>query len=288
MKNCKTPLRYPGGKSRAMPFLLQSEHMPSMENIETYREGFIGGGSPAIAFAKKYPNIPIHINDKYYNLYCFWITLRDDWKNLYNKVKNDKQILDGKSDEHHKEQFKIWQNELKETDDTFEVAWRFFNLNKMSFSGLTETGGFSILACKSNWTISVIEKLKKYGPFIKDWKITNDDYTCVLDADPSAFVFLDPPYDIKDNLYGASGDMHSGFDHKKFYLDCEESNNTVMITYNSNDILKEWFSAWDQKEWGLTYTMRSTGNYNTNQKKRKELLLTNYSMKTEVNLMEFI
>ena len=29
-------------------------------------------------------------------------------------------------------------------------------------------------------------------------------------------------------------------------------------------------------EWDLTYTMRSTGTYNQDQKQRKELLITNY------------
>ena len=49
-----------------------------------------------------------------------------------------------------------------------------------------------------------------------------------------------------------------------------------MITYNSDLYVKERFPKWKQKDWELTYTMRSTGNYNKNQKKRKELLLLNY------------
>ena len=40
----KTPLRYPGGKSRAVPKLCQ--WLP--ENITEYREPFLGGGSMAI------------------------------------------------------------------------------------------------------------------------------------------------------------------------------------------------------------------------------------------------
>ena len=34
-----------------------------------------------------------------------------------------------------------------------------------------------------------------------------------------AFVYLDPPYDIKTNLYGKKGNMHRGFDHDKFFYD---------------------------------------------------------------------
>jgi DNA adenine methylase len=45
MKSLKTPLRYPGGKSRAVAKLCQ--WLPSRE-ITEYREPFLGGGSMAI------------------------------------------------------------------------------------------------------------------------------------------------------------------------------------------------------------------------------------------------
>ena len=45
MKSLKTPLRYPGGKSRAVSKLFQ--FLP--EHITEFREPFLGGGSFAIA-----------------------------------------------------------------------------------------------------------------------------------------------------------------------------------------------------------------------------------------------
>jgi site-specific DNA-adenine methylase len=71
MKKWKTPLRYPGGKSKAMNKLFVDQNMP-VDHIAEYREPFLGGGSPAIAFTKMYPDTPVWVNDKYYNLYCFW------------------------------------------------------------------------------------------------------------------------------------------------------------------------------------------------------------------------
>ncbi|MBX3066987.1 MAG: DNA adenine methylase, partial [Anaerolineae bacterium] len=41
----KSPLRYPGGKSRAMPQILQQIPL----NMREYREPFIGGGSVYLA-----------------------------------------------------------------------------------------------------------------------------------------------------------------------------------------------------------------------------------------------
>ena len=73
MKDLKSPLRYPGGKSKATNFLFDDCNMP-INKISAYREPFLGGGSCAFAFTKMYPDIPVWVNDKYYNLYCFWMT----------------------------------------------------------------------------------------------------------------------------------------------------------------------------------------------------------------------
>ena len=67
MKYLKTPLRYPGGKSRVAPMLL--EKFPS--DIKEFREPFLGGASVALLFSQKYPEIPVWVNDKYEYLYNF-------------------------------------------------------------------------------------------------------------------------------------------------------------------------------------------------------------------------
>jgi len=59
MKALKTPLRYPGGKSRATKYLLP--RFP--EGIEEYRETFLGGGSVAIAFSKANPDTPVWVTE---------------------------------------------------------------------------------------------------------------------------------------------------------------------------------------------------------------------------------
>jgi DNA adenine methylase len=94
-----------------------------------------------------------------------------------------------------------------------------------------------------------------------------------------AFVYLDPPYDIKDNLYGRKGSMHKGFDHDKFAADCAACYMHQLISYNSDQLVKDRFTGekWKTGEFDLTYTMRSVGEYMREQKERKELLLFNYN-----------
>ena len=73
MSKLKTPLRYPGGKSRVSPQLMK--WIP--QDVQEYREPFLGGGSMAIEFTKQFPDVPVWVNDKYEYLYDFWITLQN-------------------------------------------------------------------------------------------------------------------------------------------------------------------------------------------------------------------
>jgi len=105
-----------------------------------------------------------------------------------------------------------------------------------------------------------------------------------MDGNIGAFMYLDPPYDIKDNLYGRKGSMHKGFDHDKFAADCDANPMDQLISYNSDQLVKDRFKNWNAAEFDLTYTMRSVGEYMREQKQRKELLLFNYGTEGLVEL----
>jgi len=276
LKKLKTPLRYPRGKSRATKFLFQ--HLP--REISAYREPFLGGGSFAIEFTKRYPDIPVWVNDKYENLYFFWSQLQKNGEALYNSVLNYKLKAESYEDvvQSHRELFLESKQMLSENLDSFGAAVRFFICNKCSFSGLGESSGFSAAASKSNFSRNNIERLPQYSDIIKNWLITNFEYTEVLeDCASNEFVFADPPYDIKSFLYGKKGKHHSDFDHYLFYEHAQDCMGNVMITYNSNEVLRELYQDWFQTEWDLTYTMHSGKMYREDEGNRKELLLTNYA-----------
>lgn len=286
LKSYKTPLRYPGGKSRATRFL--SRHIPS--NFKEYVEPFLGGGSMAIHISKENPKMPVWVNDKYFNLYAFWIMLQTHGDELQQKIIEKKDIASCFLDQEqsHRELFLQCKEEIQTEKDPFEVAWRFFVLNKCSFSGLGESSGFSKQASQSNFSYNNIKKLEGYSRIIKNWDITNLDYTEVLPAcKQESFVFLDPPYDINSFLYGKSGNMHNNFDHDEFRDAASLCEGQTMITYNANDKLKEMFSSWNQLEWDLTYTLHSSKIYRKDESNRRELLLTNYGYPEEKTLEEF-
>ena len=280
-KSLKTCLRYPGGKSRAVAKM--DPYFPDLRNYEEFREPFIGGGSVAIHITKKYPNLSIWVNDLYEPLVNFW-------KNLQSSGDNMKDLLsDLKSKNNTPDKARVLFNDAKvsindKNQNDLERAVGFYIVNKCSFSGLTESSSFSPQASNSNFSIRGIDKLPEYSKLISNWKITNLSYEFLMEEGENAFVYLDPPYDIKDNLYGHKGSMHKGFDHDKFATDCDACNLYQLISYNSDQLVKDRFKNWNAAEFDLTYTMRSVGEYMREQKTRKELLLFNYGIEGLVKL----
>ena len=75
IKSLKTPLRYPGGKSRAC--VKMDQFLPDLNEYKEFREPFLGGGSVALHITKKYPHLNIWVNDLYEPLFNFWCQLQD-------------------------------------------------------------------------------------------------------------------------------------------------------------------------------------------------------------------
>ena len=272
-KSLKTPLRYPGGKSRAVTKM--GQYLPDLREYKEFREPFLGGGSVAIYLSKMYPNLSIWVNDLYEPLVNFWLSIQNNGEQLYTDLRDLKQKHpDRDSARELFNDSKEIINDEEESNQDRAVA--FYIVNKCSFSGLTESSSFSPQASESNFSMRGIEKLIGYQEIITDWKITNTTYEDLLTNWQDAFIYLDPPYDIKDNLYGRKGAMHKRFDHDKFAEDCDRHTADMMVSYNSSQLVKDRFKDWTAAEFDLTYTMRSVGDYMSDQQKRKELLLINY------------
>ena len=277
-KGLKTPLRYPGGKSRACTKM--GQFFPDLREYVEFREPFLGGGSVAIHVSKMYPHLKITVNDLYEPLINFWMNLQMFGDELTKELKGLK-ITNCNQDSARClfAEMKDVINDNTKTD--LERAVAFYVVNKCSFSGLTESSSFSAQASDSNFSMRGIEKLPEYSEIISHWHINSYSYEYCFrtDVHDGLFMYLDPPYDIKDNLYGKSGAMHKSFDHDKFAADCDEHNNiNMLISYNSDQLVKDRFKNWSASEFKLTYTMRSVGEYMRDQQERKELLLFNYKL----------
>ena len=158
---------------------------------------------------------------------------------------------------------------------------RFFVLNRISFSGTVDLGGYSELAYHSRFTHSSISRLLALESLLQNVKITNLDYRDVIhEPGNNALIFLDPPYlaATKSRLYGKNGDLHLGFEHAEFANEMKKCHHHWLITYDDLAEIRQNFSFANIYEWELQYGMN---NYKQNNAaKGKELFITNYLTKS--------
>lgn len=273
----KSPLRYPGGKSRAIKQIM--EYLP--ESFDEYREPFVGGGSLFIYLKQKYPNLRIWINDLNSELFLFWRYAQSKLSPIVDEIRRIKdKYPDGK----------LLFSELTSLDvnslSDFDRSVRFFVLNRITFSGTVESGGYSEEAFHKRFTYSSIERLEKLGSILtEDIKITNLDYSQLLKTEGrNVFLFLDPPYFIarKSKLYGKDGDLHTSFKHEIFAELLQQCSYPWLITYDDSPEIRANFALAHIYEWELQYGMN---NYKkSNAAKGKELFITNYEIKQRNNL----
>jgi len=268
----KSPLRYPGGKSKAIKII--SELIP--EFLE-YREPFVGGGSLFVYLKQKFPLKSFWINDIYQNLYHFWIACKENPEGLLESIHEFRnKYTDGK------ELHKFLLSSIDNLDNLKKAA-AFFIFNRITFSGTTESGGFSDAAFHKRFTQSSIERVKLLSKILARTKITNYDYEEVLSSDgDDVFLFLDPPYfsATKSALYGKNGTFHKTFDHTRFATIMKNSKHKWLITYDDSDYIRELFSFASIKSWDLTYGMRNVNKGSS--QIGKELFISNYSLKEDL------
>lgn len=262
-----SPLRYPGGKSKSVQFI--SQFIP---NFDEYREPFLGGGSLFIYLKQKHPIKKFWINDKYENLYLFWKYLQINPSSVIQQIQEWKNNF-----QNGKELYQFLISNLNNFDE-IKKASAFFIINRISFSGTSESGGYSEAAFVSRFNQSSIERLKKIPILLKEnTMITNYDYKQLLyENGKNVFIFLDPPYysATKSALYGKKGALHKSFNHEEFSEIMKNIKHKWLITYDNCDYIKNLFSYAYIKEWSLTYGMRNAGK-KTNNSQGKELLISN-------------
>lgn len=264
-----SPLRYPGGKSRAIGKIVQQ--LP--EHFSEYREPFVGGGSVFVYFRQKFPHSRFWINDLNFDLFCFWKQAQSDARRLAFAIQRIKDET-----KNGRELFERLRAQASSPLTDFERAVRFFVLNRISFSGTVDSGGYSQGAFIGRFTDSSIARLAKLGPLLENVRVTNEDYTRVIHAPgEDVFLFLDPPYlsATKSRLYGLNGTLHTLFDHQTFANEMKQCKHSWLLTYDDSPEIRANFAFAFQDGWELQYGMN---NYKRGfAPKGQELFITNYA-----------
>ena len=262
--NNKSPLRYPGGKTRACKVLddifKKIFYINRCDNIVS---PFFGGGSFEFFLQNNY-GLKLIVNDKFKPLFNFW----DQCKKNNNEL--TKELIKYYKNGIDKDTFKNIREKIIDTDNEIQQATYYFIINRCSFSGATLSGGFSEQSSKGRFTESSIERIRNLN--MKEIIIKNLDFSDFMEqsVNSKSIIFLDPPYYLgeKSRLYGNNGDMHDDFNHKMLY-DNVIKYDKWMITYNDCEYIRLLYKDYTIIDVDWSYGMNKS-------KKSSEIVIIKY------------
>lgn len=269
-KKLKSPLRYPGGKSRWAARIVET-----FVGERNYIEPFVGGGSIFLEYLNQSPQSNYWINDKYEPVYSFWRAALENGPGLIAQVRDFSSKFPIGRD-----LYEYLKNSSSKS--LVESGARFFVMNRITFSGLSDSGGFSQSAFESRFTESAILRLDAMVSRLpSNLKITNLDFPDLFglvdkDLPERCFMFLDPPYAKAEGsrLYGNLGDLHMKFDHTALSILLKRKNFKWAMTYDDSELIRSLYSKdFHIVEWSLYYPM--TNQSTKTPSRGNELFITN-------------
>lgn len=270
-----SPLRYAGGKSNAVGFIL--ENMPAL-NKKKVVSLFFGGGTFELVLSK---NLGFEVigYDIFGMLTNFWKQLIEDPKALAAELKklvpdpinytrnrhillNYWEKIKPKTLIYNTRDRIILTDEEKARLDSNEIvqaAYYYYNM-QLSY-GPMFLGWVSSVYLKSEKYEKIVDTIAKYSP--GNLKVKQGAFEEVLDNHPDDFLFLDPPYYLGEDSKMFKGMYpncnfaihHNNFDHKLLCEKLKKHRGGFLITYNDCAAIKEWYKEYKQvfPEWQYTY-----------------------------------
>lgn len=298
----RSPLRYPGGKRKALPLILPL--IP--DGIEDWREPFFGGGSVTLGYIQSniYTAKRLIVGDLSPEIWAFWqgvkigadevASIAKKWviENVPLKFKLEQMY---ESDDDYESVFKDAIEEAKEfwklltTIDCnnlslLERAARTFIVNQISFSGMGDSGTLSKEKF-IEFKLSDVNKMLDVSPLLQKIEILHasfEETMADVDKDKS-FIFLDPPYiaQEKSGLYGKGGDTHFGFPHKELADLCKKTECKWLMTLDDSVKARRLYRWANIEPFKLSYTMG--GKTAEDALAGEEIFIANYNIGSDAS-----
>lgn len=251
-KHPQSPLRYPGGKNRAVKDILN--FIP--QKIDTLCSPFFGGGSIELACLAR--GIKVYGYDIFEPLTNFWQEILSDNQELTKRVETYFPL--------EKARFYNLQKTYFELEDKKQQAAAYYVLNRCSFSGTTLSGGMSL--GHPRFSESSINRLRHFE--VKNLSVGNKDFTETLQLHKQDFLYLDPPYANGGALYGKKGNTHKDFSHELLAKLLLERGNWIM-SYNDCELVRRLYKGFKFVKLAWSYGMNSS-------KKSNEVLIISHDL----------
>jgi DNA adenine methylase len=252
-----------------------SNYLPPFDE---FREVFFGGGSFGFHCVQRFPDKRFAASDLNYELYCFWSQLKTNTnalvagvQALFDKYKSATATTAGKQ---------LFELLVKRRDDNITELQRavdFFVLNRITFSGVVDSGGYSQGSFEGRFTQTAIDRLKSASMIVQRIDFYCEDFAFLIEQKGrNVFLFLDPPYHnaTKSKLYGRNGILHTEFEHERLFQLLKKSKHKWLVTYDNSAFIRDLYRDFYQLDWRLQYGMTNAQSAPAN-----ELLIANYDLK---------
>lgn len=275
-----SPLRYAGGKSKAVGLIL--ENLPPLRNKRIVSP-FFGGGSFELALSKQL-GFEVIGYDIFSVLVNFWkqllehpAELADELAELVpdkeNFTRNRHILL------HFWETIKpedleyTTRNRLELTDEEKtmltesplkQAAFYYYNM-QLSY-GPMFLGWPSSVYLKQDRYDTIVEKIREFQG--GNVRVECASFEEAIRRHPDDFLFLDPPYYLEGDSKMFKGLYpncnfaihHEGFNHELLRDLLKKHRGGFFITYNDCSTIREWYSGYTQKfpKWQYTFGQGET------------------------------
>ena len=251
-----TPLRYPGGKSQLVPFVIELLRENDLLYGE-YAEPFAGGAGVAMSLLLNGYVDQIHINDIDPAIYSFWFCVLHHTDELCASIENTKVTMD--------EWYR--QREIHAESDLTNITRLGFStlfLNRTNRSGILNGGVIGGYAQESAYTIDCrfnkadlvrkIRRIASYRSQIHLSRLDAVDFVCevIPNTGQRALVNLDPPY------YQKGCELYTNFYRRDDHQILAESVFTIrrrwIVTYDNAPEISRLYARYPMYFYGLNYS----------------------------------
>jgi DNA adenine methylase len=293
----KTPIRYAGGKTRAIKII-----SPYLENETKIISPFMGGGSLEVNWASK--GIEVIGYDLFDVLVNFWDTLLNNNEELVEKLKtiqptseefnrvkeilmtweNTQEMLRGWKTNHYK------RDEVITLDNVTAAAYYYFNHNTSYGPGYLGWGS-SVYLQPNKWE-TMIKNISNFK--LPTLSVKQGSFEDVLPNHIDDTLYLDPPYflekDEDNKMFTGIYPMrnipvhHNGFNHEQLRDLLLQHKGKFVLSYNNCETIREYYKDFEQVFPTWTYSM---GNGETRiGKNREEAGITNTKESHEILIIK--
>jgi DNA adenine methylase len=279
-RQCLSPLRYAGGKSKAIGLILTQ--LPKLKTKKIVSP-FFGGGSFELCLSQEL-NIQVIGYDIFDILVNFWNVIIHKKEEFIDYLKQFK-ISEEEFTYNRHILLNYWEKvkpkdlnyktknklELKESDltildnsDVLQAVYYYYNMT-LSYGPMFLGWPSSNEINKDKFTRK-IQKLEKMN--LKNLQVHCKDFEEVLEMHKDDFLFLDPPYYLEGDSKMFKGMYpncnfaihHNNFNHKRLAELLRQHKGGFLMTYNNCTAIREMYAGYkfEFPEWQYTYGQGET------------------------------